>query len=85
MSSNKEYDCIIIGAGAAGLTAALYAVRRTLKTVVIMNKFVRYKLTMADVIEYLGQHYISLSRTIQLDKNVSDWLERNINNLNSNI
>ena len=35
MSSNKEYDCIIIGAGAAGLTAALYAVRRTLKTVVI--------------------------------------------------
>lgn len=35
MASVKKYDCIIIGAGAAGLTAALYAVRRTLKTIVI--------------------------------------------------
>ncbi|MBU0613163.1 thioredoxin-disulfide reductase [Patescibacteria group bacterium] len=39
MSSAKEYDCIVIGAGAAGLTAALYAVRRTLKTVIITKDF----------------------------------------------
>ncbi|MFA6272611.1 MAG: thioredoxin-disulfide reductase [Patescibacteria group bacterium] len=35
MSAAREYDCIIIGAGAAGLTAAIYAARRTLKTVVL--------------------------------------------------
>jgi thioredoxin reductase (NADPH) len=31
----KEYDLIIIGGGAAGLTAAIYAARRTLKTLVL--------------------------------------------------
>lgn len=31
----KEYDLIIIGGGAAGLTAAIYAARRTLATLVI--------------------------------------------------
>jgi thioredoxin reductase (NADPH) len=35
MASVEKYDCIIIGAGAAGLTAALYATRRTLKVIVI--------------------------------------------------
>jgi len=31
----KMYDVVIIGAGAAGLTAAIYARRRLMKTLVI--------------------------------------------------
>lgn len=32
---NKQYDIVIIGAGAAGLTAAIYTSRRALKTLII--------------------------------------------------
>jgi thioredoxin reductase (NADPH) len=35
MSSHEEYDLVIIGAGAAGLTAAQYGARANLKTLVI--------------------------------------------------
>jgi len=33
--NKKEFDLIIIGAGASGLTAAIYAARRTLSTLVL--------------------------------------------------
>ncbi len=35
MSSQKEYDLVVIGAGAAGLTAAQYGARANLKTLVV--------------------------------------------------
>ncbi|MFP4430730.1 MAG: thioredoxin-disulfide reductase [Spirochaetota bacterium] len=35
MTSQKEYDLVIIGAGAAGLTAAQYGARANLKTLVV--------------------------------------------------
>jgi len=33
----KNYDVIIVGGGAAGITAGIYCVRRALKTLVIEN------------------------------------------------
>jgi thioredoxin reductase (NADPH) len=50
MSPAKEYDCIIVGAGAAGLTAAIYAARRTLKTIVI-TKDLGGQASIAGVVE----------------------------------
>ncbi len=36
---NKAYDCLIIGAGPAGLTAGIYATRYALKTIIIGKPF----------------------------------------------
>ncbi|NCN07747.1 thioredoxin-disulfide reductase [Candidatus Falkowbacteria bacterium] len=35
MSEKKQYDLLIVGAGPAGLTAAIYATRRKLKTLIV--------------------------------------------------
>jgi len=39
MSENKEYQIAVIGAGPAGLTAAIYTARAGLKTIVIGNPY----------------------------------------------
>ena len=33
------YDCIIIGAGPAGISAGIYAARASMKTIIIAHKF----------------------------------------------
>lgn len=50
----EEYDLIIIGAGAAGLTSALYATRRTLKTLVISGDMGGQTATTMDIENYPG-------------------------------
>lgn len=52
--NNKIYDTIIIGAGAAGLTAAIYAARRTLKTLVICKDVGGQTATTSDIENYPG-------------------------------
>lgn len=48
------YDLIIIGAGPAGLTAAIYAARKRLKTIVISKDIGGQAATSSDIENYLG-------------------------------
>ena len=49
-----KYDVIIIGAGAAGLAAALYTTRRTLKTLVVSGDMGGQTATTNDIENYPG-------------------------------
>ena len=51
---SKQYDIIIVGAGAAGLTAALYASRRQLKTLVLSQDMGGQTSTTMDIENYPG-------------------------------
>lgn len=51
---SKNYDIIIVGAGAAGLTAALYASRRQLKTLVLSQDMGGQTSTTMDIENYPG-------------------------------
>lgn len=48
------YDCIIIGAGPAGMTAAIYTARRKLKTLVLSKNVGGQMVWSADVENYTG-------------------------------
>ncbi len=53
---NKLYDCIILGAGPAGLSAAIYAGRYRLRTLVVEKAAVGGQITLTSEIEnYPGQ------------------------------
>ncbi len=64
-SSEKEYDLLIIGGGPAGLTAAAYAVRKRLETMLIVEDLggkTNYKFTLPDVETHLiidGEELVS--------------------------
>lgn len=53
------YDCIIIGAGPAGMTAAIYTARRKLKTLVLAKSVGGQMVWSADVENYTGFTMIS--------------------------
>jgi NADH-dependent peroxiredoxin subunit F len=53
------YDCIIIGAGPAGMTAAIYTARRKLKTLVLAKEPGGQMVYSADVENYTGFSMIS--------------------------
>src|SRR6266511_431058 len=60
MENNQQYDLIIIGAGPAGLTAAIYAKRALLKTLIFEKDLAGGKLNKtADVENYPGFTKIS--------------------------
>lgn len=52
------YDLIIIGAGAAGMSAAIYAARQKLNFIVISKDIGGQTLLSSDVENYLGFHFI---------------------------
>ena len=53
------YDTIIIGAGPAGMTAAIYTARRKLKTLVLAKAVGGQMIWSADVENYTGFSMIS--------------------------
>ena len=63
--SQKEYDLLIIGGGPAGLTAAAYAVRKRIETMLISEDLggkTNYKFTLPDVETHLtidGEELVS--------------------------
>ena len=52
------YDVVIIGGGPAGMTAAVYAARKRLKTLLISKDLGGQVLVTASVENYMGYHYI---------------------------
>ena len=53
------YDLIIIGGGPAGMTAAVYAARKNLKTLIVTKDFGGQTLQSPAVENYLGYQYIT--------------------------
>jgi alkyl hydroperoxide reductase subunit F len=53
------YDCIIIGAGPAGLTAAIYTARKKLKTLVLSKDIGGQMAWSSDVENYTGFSFIT--------------------------
>lgn len=51
MSENIKYDCVIIGSGPAGLTAAIYHARADIKTVVISGNQPGGQLTITPMVD----------------------------------
>jgi alkyl hydroperoxide reductase subunit F len=90
------YDCIIVGAGPAGMTAAIYAARRKMNTLVLAKELGGQMIWSADVENYTGysmisgadlalkfqEHMTSLKEDLQvkLDVTVSK-IEKNITSL----
>lgn len=53
------WDLVIIGAGPAGLTAAVYAARKNLKTIIIAEQLGGQPMTTWGVENYMGYQYIT--------------------------
>ena len=71
------YDCLIIGGGLAGLTAAIYTARAGLSTAVIEGEQCGGQAVMADLVEnypgFVGSGYELAEKTQQQAENV--WVE----------
>lgn len=48
---SDQYDCVIIGGGPGGITAAIYAIRSRLKTVIIEKLGIGGQIALSDIIE----------------------------------
>ena len=59
VEEDKRYDLIIIGAGPAGLTAAVYAARKKLDTLVISKNVGGQTILAPGVENYMGYQYIT--------------------------
>ena len=68
------YDCLIIGGGLAGLTAAIYTARAGLSTAVIEGEQCGGQAVMADLVEnypgFVGSGYELAEKTEQQAENV---------------
>lgn len=51
MANREYYDLIIIGGGAAGLSAGIYALRASMRTVLIENTAAGGQITKSDIVE----------------------------------
>ncbi|MBE0428680.1 MAG: FAD-dependent oxidoreductase [Thermoleophilia bacterium] len=54
-----EYDLIIIGGGPAGLTAAVYAARKNMKTVIVADQLGGQPMVTWGIENYMGFQYIT--------------------------
>lgn len=67
-----KYDLIIIGAGPAGMTAAVYAARKKLKTLILTKDIGGQAARSSDIENYLG---FSMIAGMDLVKKFEDHLE----------
>ena len=51
MPNREFYDCIIVGGGPGGLTAAIYALRASMRTLLVENAVTGGQVTKSDVVE----------------------------------
>lgn len=58
-TTEPQYDCIIIGAGPAGMSAGVYLARRQLKTLILSKDIGGQAAWSSDVENYLGYHLVS--------------------------
>ena len=56
---NTKYDLIIIGGGPAGCAAAVYAARKQLKTLLILNEWGGQSIVSDDIQNWIGTPHIS--------------------------
>jgi alkyl hydroperoxide reductase subunit F len=57
--SNEPYELLIIGGGAAGMTAAVYSARKQLRTLLISENLGGQLLWTSDIENYMGYQYIT--------------------------
>jgi len=68
------YDCIVIGAGPAGLAAAIYLARQKLKFLILTGNVGGQTLWSADVENYLGFHLLDGTSLVkQFRKHLDDY------------
>ncbi len=72
-SETALYDCIILGAGPAGLSAAIYATRKLLKTLIVGKEIGGQVSWTSDVENYLGFSHVDAS---ELVKRFDDHVKR---------
>lgn len=65
IEEDKRYDLLIIGAGPAGMTAAVYAARKKLDTLVISKDVGGQTILASGVETYMGYQYISGAELMQ--------------------
>jgi alkyl hydroperoxide reductase subunit F len=59
MNTNEIYDLIIVGGGPAGASAAIYAARKRLKTVLILKEWGGQSVVSDDIQNWIGTPHIS--------------------------
>lgn len=68
------YDLIIIGAGPAGLTAAIYAARQKISFLIISKNVGGQTLLSSDVENYLGYHLVSGTELVKkFEEHIKDY------------
>lgn len=72
MANKKIYDVVIIGAGPAGLTAAIYASRRALKTLVLSKDIGGQASKTFEIENYPGFNFITGPKLISKFKNQAE-------------
>jgi len=69
LNENELYDVIIIGGGPAGLTAAVYCIRKGIKTALITYNVGGQLIETASIENYMGYRYIEGFELVQKFRN----------------
>ena len=73
---NNIYDLIIVGGGPAGASAAVYAARKRLKTVLILKEWGGQSIVSEDIQNWIGTPHLSGNDLAKnLEKHVKEYAE----------
>jgi alkyl hydroperoxide reductase subunit F len=80
MENQKTYDLIIIGAGPAGCSAAVYAARKQLNTLLILDSWGGQSTVSEDIQNWIGTMHISGAElALNLKKHVLEYKGEKLN------